>query len=46
MLEEKVKMMLEQKALSDGNNQVTAKQLQKIMIETEEGIKHEQSANR
>jgi hypothetical protein len=41
VLEEKVKTMLEQKALSDGNNQVTAKQLNAIMVETEEGIKQE-----
>jgi hypothetical protein len=48
MLENKVKTMLEQKALSDGNGQVqvTAKQLKQIMVETEEGIKQEQMNNR
>ena len=48
MLENKVKTMLEQKALSDGSGQVqvTAKQLKQIMAETEEGIKQEQMNNR
>lgn len=36
-LEEKVKIMLEQKALNGGNNQITAAQLQKILQATKEG---------
>ena len=38
LLEDKVKTMLEKKALSDGNNQVTTKQLKQIMSDTEESI--------
>ncbi len=39
ILEEKVKEMLEKRTLSGGENKITTKQLQKIMIETEQGIK-------
>jgi hypothetical protein len=46
LLEDKVKTLLEQKALSDGNNQVTVKQLKRIVDDTEEGIKAEMNSGK
>ena len=39
VLEEKVKTLLEERTLSGGNNQITTKQLSKLMMETESGSK-------
>ena len=38
LLEEKVKTLLEERTLSGGNNQITTKQLSKIMMDTESGL--------
>ena len=39
LLEEKVKTLLEERSLSGGSNQITSKQLQKLMHDTESGMK-------
>ena len=39
VLEERVKTLLEERTLSGGNNQITTKQLSKLMMETESGSK-------
>ena len=45
LLEEKVKTLLEQRTLSGGNNQITTNQLQKLMQDTESGLKGKGAAN-
>lgn len=39
LLEERVKTLLEERTLSGGNNQITTKQLSKLMNDTEGGLK-------